>query len=107
MGSRLVLWDIDHTLLESGGVGRQVFAEVTGHPLDRMPELAGRTEPVIFREALHVNGVEEREGMYEQFAAKQAQGYADHIDDLRTRGRALPGAADALRVLADRTDVVQ
>ncbi len=111
MGSRLVLWDIDHTLIETRGVGGQVYAEafakVTGHQFDKMPELAGRTEPVIFREALRVNGVEEREGLYEQFAAEQAQGYADHIDDLRRRGRALPGAADALRALADRANVVQ
>jgi len=108
---RLVLWDIDHTLIETRGVGGQVYAEafakVTGHQFDKMPELAGRTEPVIFREALRVNGVEEREGLYEQFAAEQAQGYADHIDDLRRRGRALPGAADALRALADRANVVQ
>jgi hypothetical protein len=76
MTSALVLWDIDHTLIETRGVGSQVYAEafskVTGHPLKKMPELAGRTEPVIFREALKVNGVEDGEGLYEQFAAEQA-----------------------------------
>jgi phosphoglycolate phosphatase-like HAD superfamily hydrolase len=111
MGSRLLLWDIDHTLIESGDVGRLVygeaFAKVTGHPLDKMPELPGRTEPVIFREALRINGVEERDGLYRQFAAEQAQGYEDHLDDLRREGRALPGAAEALRALAGRADVVQ
>jgi len=111
MGSRLLLWDIDHTLIDSGGVGRLVygeaFAKVTGHPLDKMPELPGRTEPVIFREALRINGVEEREGVYQQFAAEQAQGYEDHLDDLRREGRALPGAAEALRALAEHADVVQ
>jgi phosphoglycolate phosphatase len=74
MGSRLVLWDIDHTLIESGGVGRQVYAEafakVTGHELTKMPELAGRTEPVIFRDALRVNGVEASEDLYQKFAAE-------------------------------------
>ena len=107
----LVLWDIDHTLIETRGVGSQVYAEafakVTGHPLRQMPELAGRTEPVIFREALKVNGVDDGEDLYDRFAAEQARGYADHLADLRTRGRALPGAAEALQALAHRDGVVQ
>ena len=50
-----------------------------------MPELAGRTEPVIFREALKVNGVEPREDLYEPFADEQARGYAAHLDELRAQ----------------------
>jgi phosphoglycolate phosphatase len=107
----LVLWDIDHTLIETRGVGALVyakaFAKVTGHPLKKMPELAGRTEPVIFREALKVNGVAPSEGLYGQFAAEQARAYADHLEELRARGRALPGAAEALHALSERADVVQ
>jgi phosphoglycolate phosphatase-like HAD superfamily hydrolase len=107
----LVLWDIDHTLIETRGVGTQVYAEafakVTGRPLEKMPELAGRTEPVIFREALKVNGADPSEDLYEQFAAEQARAYAAHLDELRARGRALPGAADALRALSERNDVLQ
>src|SRR5277367_457854 len=101
MASALVLWDIDHTLIETRGVGGQVYAEafakVTGRALEKMPELAGRTEPVIFREALKVNGIEPGEELYGLFAVEQARGYADHLDELRARGRALPGAAEALR----------
>jgi phosphoglycolate phosphatase len=111
MTTRLVLWDIDHTLIETRGVGGQVYAEafakVTGRHLENMPELAGRTEPVIFREALKVNGIEAGEDLYEQFAAEQARTYAAHLDELRTRGRALPGAAEALHALAERNDVLQ
>jgi phosphoglycolate phosphatase len=107
----LVLWDIDHTLIETRGVGSQVYAEafakVTGHRLEKMPDLAGRTEPVIFREALKVNGVEPDEDLYDQFAAEQARAYAAHLDELRARGRALPGAAEALRALSERNDVLQ
>jgi phosphoglycolate phosphatase-like HAD superfamily hydrolase len=72
-----------------------------------MPELAGRTEPVIFREALKVNGVEPDEDLYDQFAAEQARAYAAHLDELRGRGRALPGAPEALRALSERNDVLQ
>jgi phosphoglycolate phosphatase len=107
----LVLWDIDHTLIETRGVGGQVYAEafakVTGHRLEKMPELAGRTEPVIFREALKANGVEPDKDLYGEFAAEQASAYAAHLDELRARGRALPGAAEALRALAKRDDVFQ
>jgi phosphoglycolate phosphatase len=107
----LVLWDIDHTLIETRGVGSQVYAEafakVTGRSLDKMPELAGRTEPVIFRDALKINGIETGEDLYPEFAAEQARGYLAHLDELRHRGRALPGAAEALRELSHHVDVIQ
>jgi phosphoglycolate phosphatase len=111
MPTRLVLWDIDHTLIETRGVGSLVYAEafakVTGRPMEKMPELAGRTEPVIFREALKVNGVENGEDLYAEFAAEQARGYLAHLDELRDRGRALSGAVEALRELSHRADVIQ
>ena len=111
MTTRLVLWDIDHTLIETKGVGGEIYAEafakVTGHALETMPELAGRTEPVIFAEALKVNGVKPSDDLYHEFAAEQARGYAAHLDELRARGRALPGAAEALSALSERADVVQ
>ena len=111
MAAILVLWDIDHTLIETRGVGGEIYAyafrAVTGHPLVEMPALSGRTEPVIFREALTAHGIADSDDLYPRFADEQARGYAARADELRHRGRALPGAADALRVLADRPDVVQ
>lgn len=112
MTPTLVLWDIDHTLIETGGVGTKVYAEafqrVTGQPFGEMPALSGRTEPVIFREALAMHGVPDPGGqLFSRFAAEQARGYATHVGELRARGRALPGAADALRALAERGDAIQ
>jgi phosphoglycolate phosphatase len=111
MATTLVLWDIDHTLIETRGVGGEIYADafqaVTGHPLKEMPALSGRTEPIIFREALKANGVTETGDLYQRFADAQARGYADRIDELRRRGRALPGAEDALRAVAERDDVIQ
>jgi len=55
----LVLWDIDHTLIETRGVGRAAFADafqrVTGHPLQQMSSVTGRTENDIYTDtvALH------------------------------------------------------
>jgi phosphoglycolate phosphatase len=104
MAAILVLWDIDHTLIETRGVGGEIYADafrtVTGRPLTTMPELSGRTEPVIFREALQANGINDpADDLYSRFADEQAHGYADRTDELRSRGRALPGAEDALRTL--------
>ncbi len=112
MPTILVLWDIDHTLIETRGVGGEIYAEafraVTGRPLVTMPALSGRTEPVIFRGALKANGVtDEPADLYERFAVEQARGYARHADELRRRGRALPGAEDTLSSLAKRADVIQ
>ena len=102
MATILVLWDIDHTLIETRGVGGQIYADafrkVTGQRLEEMPELSGRTEPVIFREALKVHDIADTGDLYRQFAAEQARGYAARMDELR-RQRPCParGARRASR----------
>jgi phosphoglycolate phosphatase-like HAD superfamily hydrolase len=107
----LVLWDVDHTLMDSGGVGSEVYAaafeKVTGLPLKQMADVFGRTEPVIFRETLKLNGIEDPGDLFAKFAEEQAHGYAERAAEMRQRGRALPGAAEALRVLSGRDDVIQ
>jgi phosphoglycolate phosphatase len=111
MPSVLVLWDIDHTLIETRGIGSQVYAEafraVTGRTLDTMPPLSGRTEPVIFSEALKLHGITSTGDLFSRFADAQARGYAEHASQLREQGRALPGAAEAVRDLAQHEDVLQ
>jgi phosphoglycolate phosphatase-like HAD superfamily hydrolase len=107
----LVLWDIDHTLLETRGVGAEIYAaafqQVTGHPLVRMADMAGRTEPVIFRDTLALHGITDPGDLFSQFAHEQARGYAERITQLRQHGRALPGALNALSALAATGNVVQ
>jgi len=107
----LVLWDVDHTLMETCGVGTEVYAaafqKVTGRALGQMAVVSGRTEPVIFREVLARHGIEDTAELFSRFADEQARGYAEHADELRHRGRALPGAARALAMLASHDDVVQ
>jgi len=109
----LVLWDVDHTLIDSGGVGGEIYAaafeKITGHALEQMAEMSGRTEPVIFRDTLALHGIDDPGDMFDRFAEEQARGYANRAAELRQRGRALPGAANALSTLAGLSskDVIQ
>src|SRR5580698_235465 len=58
---RLVLWNIDLTLLDVGRVARDAYADafrrVTGRSLAALPQLAGRSDTEIFYESLYLNDV--------------------------------------------------
>lgn len=100
----LVLWDIDHTLIETRGVGRAIyeraFLAVTGQPLRQLAEVAGRTELVIMYDTLQLHDVEPSEQMMRQLAAALIQGHEDARAELVTVGRVLPGAKATLAALA-------
>ncbi|GLZ09714.1 haloacid dehalogenase [Actinomadura sp. NBRC 104412] len=108
---KLILWDIDHTLIETGGVGSEVFRDavrqVTGHHIDRLPDATGRTEQVILRETLELYGIEDPGDYFPKFVEAQAAGYRARADEMRRRGRALPGAREALAALAELPHITQ
>lgn len=103
--TRLVLWDIDHTLIDTRGVGRGLsaaaFEETTGQPMRQQATIDGITEPVIFRETAKLHGLETTRADFERFAAVLAHQHVLHAAELRERGHALAGAAAALDALAD------
>jgi phosphoglycolate phosphatase-like HAD superfamily hydrolase len=107
----LVLWDIDHTLIETGGLGgelyRNAFQAVTGRTMERKADVTGQTERAILTATLKLHGIEDDEPYQEAYAVALAAEYRRHEDLLRRRGRALPGAKDALAALAGRNGVVQ
>lgn len=100
---RLVLWDIDHTLVSITGVSREIygraFEQLTGRPLVHLADMAGRTEQAISRETLALNGVQPDDVIDDFYAAL---GSAAHALEprMREQGRALPGAREALSALA-------
>ncbi|MCI3221996.1 HAD family hydrolase [Streptomyces sp. NP-1717] len=100
----LVLWDIDHTLIDTRGVGRELsaaaFAEVTRQPMREQATIDGITEAVIFRETAKLHGLTTDRGDFERFAHALAQQHVAHAGELRERGSALIGAAAALDALA-------
>jgi len=108
---RLVLWDIDHTLIETKGVGKRLyvaaFEAVTGRTMEHAIEPTGRTETAIFAETLERRSIEASDELQRRYAAELARQYEQHADELRTRGRALPGAEAALAELAQQPNVIQ
>lgn len=107
----LVLWDIDHTLIETRGVGlaiyQRVVPTVTGRPFERLTNISGRTELDIMAETLRLNGVESTDDAVAQLAAALVQGYDDARDELGTIGRVLPGAKEVLAKLSADPSVHQ
>ncbi|MFI6713584.1 HAD family hydrolase [Nonomuraea sp. NPDC050478] len=108
---RVVLWDIDHTLIDTRGVGRelsaQAFEQVTGVPMVRQAKIDGITEPVIFRETAKLHGLRTERQDFERFASALTKAHSERAAELRERGHALPGAAVALDALCAIPDVVQ
>jgi phosphoglycolate phosphatase len=107
----LLLWDVDHTLIETRGVGfaiyQRAFPAATGRPLTELAKVSGRTELDIIRETLRINGIQPTDEAVNQLVAALIQGYEDARDELASRGRALPGAYDTLAELAANEAVYQ
>src|SRR5262249_31533979 len=81
-------------------------------PLVQLPQMAGRTEPEVFFDALALNGVSLRdaaecERLLALFGAELATSLAARRDLLTTQGRLLPGAAESLAAVGGVPDVVQ
>jgi phosphoglycolate phosphatase len=110
---RLVLWNIDLTLVDVGRVTRSAYAEtfrqITGRPLVQLPQLAGRLESEIFFEALALNGVDSPadEDLLARFSHVLAVTFAARRDQLTEQGQLLPGAAQAVAEVASLPGVVQ
>ncbi|MGH3516211.1 MAG: HAD family hydrolase [Haloechinothrix sp.] len=100
----LVLWDVDHTLIETRGVGRAIydraFPAATGKPLEKLAKISGRTELDIMAESLRINDIEPTDGAIENLATALVQGYENARAELATTGRALRGTKDTLETLA-------
>ncbi|WAP57814.1 HAD family hydrolase [Streptomyces sp. S465] len=109
--SLLVLWDIDHTLVDTRGVGRdlwaEAFEEVTGQPMREQAKIDGSTEPVILRETLQLHGLRDSREVFERFAQALGAVHVRRAAELRERGHALPGAPSLLAALAAHDEVTQ
>jgi len=105
---RLVLWDVDHTLVNAGGLSPHlyglVFAELFGRRLQEVAPMAGRTDRAIILDTLSRAGVPQAAQHVCAFATALAAHAPAFGDRVRERGRALPGAARVLHTLAASGD---
>jgi phosphoglycolate phosphatase-like HAD superfamily hydrolase len=111
---RLVLWDIDGTLIRGGPVSGDVFTSAIERVIGRPAAahgvtMGGKTDPQIAHEILVALGVSESD------AAGHVSRVIDHLEAdlaaaesaLRAAGHVLPGVVDVLSALADDPRVVQ
>jgi phosphoglycolate phosphatase len=108
---RLVLWNVDHTLVDVGRVTREAYAEafqrVTGRPLVRLAPTAGRTESEIIFETLAFNDVVTTEDHLAEFITALGDAFAARRKSIRKDGRVLPGAREALASVGRLREVIQ
>ncbi|MGW5616294.1 HAD family hydrolase [Streptomyces sp. NPDC003877] len=102
----LVLWDIDHTLMATRGLGGELwgeaFEQVTGVALREQASVTGSTERVILRETARLHDVPYSDDLFVRFADTLGAVHVRRAAEMRERGHALPGAAAVLAALADR-----
>jgi phosphoglycolate phosphatase len=115
--SRLILWNIDLTLVDVAKVTRPAYAEafrkVTGRPLVQLPQMAGGTDSEIFFEALAFNPAgpgspaPPGEELLGPFIRELAAAVHTRQHLLARDGRLLPGARDAVEEVRRLPGVVQ
>ncbi|MGC9670519.1 HAD family hydrolase [Planosporangium sp. 12N6] len=106
-----MLWDIDHTLIETAGLGsrfyRAAFETITNREMVEQADVTGKTEQAILTETLRMHRIEPTDDHQKRYAVELARQYEQHADLLRNTGRALPGAGQALTALAAVPGTVQ
>jgi phosphoglycolate phosphatase len=90
----------------------EAFPAITGRPLIKLPQMAGRSESEIFFDALALNGADvsasgSAESLLEPFSAALAAALTARREDLVSQGQLLPGVPEALAAVAELDGVVQ
>jgi len=105
---KLLLFDIDGTLIRSGGAGslayHRALQEVFGlEEIRGEVAFSGRTDRAILRDLFHLHDLEDNEANWRQFLAC----YLRHLPAAMAEkdGHVLPGVAELLDQLALRHDV--
>lgn len=109
---RLLLWDVDGTLVRAGDLGAAVFDVALEAALGQAPaarvRMSGKTDPQIVREYLQQMGVPETDGIVDD-VLRSVEGHlaaAAAAGELVAVGTAIPGVADVLKLLAGDSRVV-
>ena len=88
------------------------FREVSGRPLVRLPQTAGRTDSEVFFDALALNAAEladagNSQRLLAEYNEALAQAFGARSGQLTGKGRLLPGAKEALAAVGRQPGIVQ
>lgn len=105
----LILWDVDHTLVENAGVSKEIYAAaftaLAGEQPRQPARTGGRTDRLIMHTMFADHGLPTP--AWETIAAALVQAGADRLEAMRQRGSALPGVREAIHRLAGDPRFVQ
>ncbi|HEX2267342.1 MAG TPA: HAD family hydrolase [Actinomycetota bacterium] len=111
---RLILWDIDGTLVHAGPAAREAFDLAVAAVLQReVPDhgisMSGKTDPQIALEVMAALAVDDEEARRHLPAVMEGltRELDAAADTIRERGRVHPGVEELLRRLDERAAVVQ
>lgn len=100
MEEHLVLWDVDHTLIDSLGLGgtayQRIFPQVTGQTMRRPALMDGRTDLGTIDHVLRSHDIEPTGELVAAMTAALAGVFDEVRVELAEKGRVLPGAREAL-----------
>jgi phosphoglycolate phosphatase len=110
---RLVLWDVDGTLLRTNGVAQRAFDVAAEHVLGRHPgdhavKMSGKTDPLIALEILVFAGLAEEEArrVLPDVVGRLEAELAGARELVRDQGHVLPGVEAVLTGLHDDPAVI-
>ncbi|MFI6536649.1 HAD family hydrolase [Nonomuraea sp. NPDC050547] len=107
----LVLWDVDHTLIENAGVSKETYAGafeiLAGYPAEHRAETDGRTDLEIMTNLLSRHGIEAAPSHLARLPEALEASLTSRRQRLRERGHALPGASEAITSLGRVPGVIQ
>jgi phosphoglycolate phosphatase len=109
--SLLVLWDIDHTMIDVGGAGHDAYAAAfrtaTGIELAEQWRFDGRTELAAATDALTEHGLPPETEMIQRLCDAIVAVHTTMADQFAQHGTVLPGVRRALAALAELDRVHQ
>lgn len=107
----LVLWDVDGTLINNGGVSKEAygaaFLTLAGRPTSEPVITDGQTDPAILRSLLTRNGLKVTPDLLLRGLAVLPGALAGLSERLAERGHAKPGAREAIDALGKQRGLVQ
>lgn len=108
--SKIILFDIDGTIILTKGAGRRVLEEAINHVFGRDLDastirFSGKTDPQIVREILEANGIIEPELSKARSAILERYANNFSIEELMPTLEVLPGVKDLISLLSQNPTI--